>query len=91
MKCSHFSFEKKKIIITLLFMTIEKDMPIQHIILGKHILGIYNLKSHFYIDQLGFAGAGIPMFLIFDQKTDYGYSLEPPRRDSSNVYPESMF
>ena len=31
------------------------------------------------------------IFLIFAQNIDYGYSLEPPRRGGSNVYPQSMF
>ena len=32
-----------------------------------------------------------PLFFIFLLKTDYGYSLEPPRRGGSNEYPRSMF
>ena len=31
------------------------------------------------------------IFLIFAQNIDCGYSLEPPRRGSANVYPQSMF
>ena len=35
---------------------------------------------------------GITIFLIFVPKhIDYGYSLEPPRRGGSNVYPQSRF
>ena len=30
-------------------------------------------------------------FLIFAQNIDCGYTLEPPRRGSSNEYPQSMF
>ena len=30
-------------------------------------------------------------FLIFAQKIDCGYSLEPPRRGGSNEYPQSIF
>ena len=30
-------------------------------------------------------------FLIFAQSIDCGYTLEPPRRGGSNVYPQSMF
>ena len=30
-------------------------------------------------------------FLIFAQNIDCGYTLEPPRRGGSNVYPQSMF
>ena len=31
------------------------------------------------------------IFHKFAQNTDCGYSLEPPRRSSSNQYPQSMF
>ena len=31
------------------------------------------------------------IFQISAQSTDCGYSLEPPRRGGSNVYPHSMF
>ena len=34
---------------------------------------------------------GIPIFLILLQNIDCGYSLEPPRRGGSNVYPQFMF
>ena len=34
---------------------------------------------------------GIPIFLIFAQNIDCGYTLEPPQRGGSNVYPQSMF
>ena len=34
---------------------------------------------------------GKSTFLIFAPKIDCGYSLEPPRRGGSNVYPQSMF
>ena len=33
----------------------------------------------------------ILIFFKFPLKTDCGYSLEPPRRGGSNVYPQSMF
>ena len=54
---------------------------------------LYNfdpLKPHFYIEKLGFIGVYI-IFLISAQNIDCGYSLEPPRRGGSNVYPQSMF
>ena len=54
---------------------------------------LYNFdpfKPHFYIVKLGFTGVYI-IFLISAQNTDYGYSLEPPRRGGSNEYPQSMF
>ena len=31
------------------------------------------------------------IFLIFAQNIDCGYTSEPPRRDGSNEYPQSMF
>ena len=51
---------------------------------------IYPLKPHFYIVKLGFAGVYL-FFLVLLQNIDCGYSLEPPRRGGSNVYPQSMF
>ena len=54
---------------------------------------LYNfdpLKHIFYIVKLGFTGVYI-IFLNFAQNIDCGYSLEPPRRGSSNEYPQSMF
>ena len=54
---------------------------------------VYNfdpLKPHFYIVKLGFTGVHIS-FHISAQNIDCGYSLEPPRRGSSNEYPQSMF
>ena len=53
---------------------------------------LYNfdpLKPHFNIVKLGFTGVYI-IFLISAQNIDCGYSLEPPRRGSSNEYPQSM-
>ena len=32
----------------------------------------------------------LDIFLIFAQNIDCGYTLEPPRRGSSNEYPQSM-
>ena len=51
---------------------------------------IYPLEPHFYIAKLGYAGVYL-FFLFLLQNIDCGYSLEPPRRGSSNVYPQSMF
>ena len=50
----------------------------------------YPLKPHFYIEKLGFVGVYL-FFLFLLQNIDCGYSLEPPRRGGSNVYPQSMF
>ena len=48
------------------------------------------LKLHFYIAKLRYAGVYL-FFLFLLQNIDCGYSLEPPRRGGSNVYPQSMF
>ena len=51
---------------------------------------IYPLKPHFYLEKLGYAGVYLfSLFLL--QNIDCGYSLEPPRRGGSYVYPQSMF
>ena len=39
---------------------------------------------------MGYAGVYL-FFLFLLQNIDCGYSLEPPRRGGSNVYPQSMF
>ena len=49
----------------------------------------YPLNPHFYIAKLGYAGVYL-FFLFLLQNIDCGYSLEPPRRGGSNVYPQSM-
>ena len=51
---------------------------------------VYTLEPHFYIVKLGYAGVYL-FFLFLLQNIDCGYSLEPPRRGGSNVYPQSMF
>ena len=48
------------------------------------------LEPHFYIAKLGYRGVYL-FFLFLLQNIDCGYSLEPPRRGGSNVYPQSMF
>ena len=54
---------------------------------------LYNfdpLKTHFYIIKLGFIGVYI-IYLFLLKTIDCGYSLKPPRRGSSNEYPQSIF
>ena len=51
---------------------------------------VYPLEPHVYIVKLGYAGVYL-FFLFLLQNIDCGYSLEPPRRGGSNVYPQSMF
>ena len=48
------------------------------------------IKPHFYIVRLGFTGVYF-IFLFLLKSIDCGYSLEPPRRGSSNEYQHSMF
>ena len=55
-----------------------------------YLYNFYPLKPHFYIVKRGFTGVYI-IFLIFAQKIDCGYSLEPPRLGGSNEYPQSIF
>ena len=43
-----------------------------------------------FIVKLGYAGVYL-FFLFFAPNIDCGYSLEPPHRGGSNVYPQSMF
>ena len=57
---------------------------------GKHLCNVYPLEPHFYIGKMGYAGVNL-FFLFLLQNIDCGYSLEPPRRGGSNVYPQSMF
>ena len=58
----------------------QDNMPVQYI----------PLKPHFYIAKMGVAGVYL-FFLVLIQNIHCGYSLEPPRRGGSNVYPQSMF
>ena len=44
----------------------------------------------FFTEKQGFTGVHI-IFLILLKTTDWGHSLEPPRRGGSNDYPKSMF
>ena len=48
------------------------------------------LTPHFYIEKVGFTRVYI-FFLFLLKNIDCGYSLEPPQRGGSNVYPQSMF
>ena len=59
-------------------------------ILLLHPCNVYHLEPHFYVAKLGYAGVYL-FFLFLLKNIDCGYSLEPPRRGGSNVYPQSMF
>ena len=56
-----------------------ENMPMQYT--GK-VFGCKNENFHW---------KNIDIFLIFAQNIDCEYTLEPPRRGGSNVYPQSMF
>ena len=71
---------KKRQILSLPFCTNTKTCP----------YNVYPLKPHFYIAKLGYAGVYL-FFLFLLQNIDCGYSLEPPVRGGSNVYPQSFF
>ena len=47
---------------------------------------LLNSKTSVYSDLLVYL-----LFLFSIQNIDGGYTLEPPRRGSSNMYPQSMF
>ena len=61
----------------------------------KHMMetcpcNVYPLKPHLDIAKLGYTGVYL-FFLSLVQNIDCEYSLEPPRRGGSNVYPPSLF
>ena len=66
------------------------DGKIMESITKTYLYNFDPLKPNFYIVKLGFTGVYI-ILLISAQKIDCEYSLEPPRRGSSNEYPQSMF
>ena len=61
-----------------------------HCIRKTYPCNIYPLIPHFHIAKLGYARVYL-FFLFLLQNIDCGYSLEPPQRGHSNVYPQSMF
>ena len=53
---------------------------------------VYNLIPHCHIPVVKARYEGVYLFFLFLlQNIDYGYSLEPPGRGGSNMYPQSMF
>ena len=60
-------------------------------IIKTYLYNFNPLKPNFYIVKLGFTRGGGHFFLISAKQIDCGYSLEPPRRGSSNEYPQPMF
>ena len=58
---------------------------------GKHV-HVMNTPLNPTFIQLNWDLRGVYLFFLFLlQNIDCGYSLEPPRRGGSNVYPQSMF
>ena len=57
----------------------------------------FALRKHYHAIYRDFKGCKknhskiFDIFLIFAQKIDCGFTLEPPRRGGSNEYPQSMF
>ena len=49
----------------------------------------FPFESELYLVKLGYTVSFF--FLLFIQNTDCGYSLEPFRQGSSNVFPQSVF
>ena len=70
--------------------TKEKNSNILYYIMKTCLYSFDPLKHHLYIIKLGFTGVYI-IFLISAKNIDCGYSLGPPRRGSSNEYPQAMF
>ena len=71
------------------------DNVLTHKIRTYHIrktcpCNVYPIEPRFYIAKLGYGGVYL-FFLFLLQNIDCGYSLEPPRRSGSNVYPQSLF
>ena len=48
-------------------------------------------ENYLVVKMKNITGKILIFFLIFAQNIDCGYTLEPPRRGSSNEYPQSMF
>ena len=74
----------------------------QHLSEHKTLVGSqhgFTLRKHAYSNILkilppnneNFQIKNSDIFQILAQNIDCGYSLEPPRRGGSNVYPQSMF
>ena len=49
------------------------------------------LKGEFHYEKMKIQIKISGILHISAQKTECGYSLEPPRRGGANVYPQSMF
>ena len=79
-QCSVRKLKKKRNLKSEKCITIRKTCP----------CNVNPLEPHFFIAKQGYGGVYL-FFLFLLQNIDCGYSLEPPRRGGSNVYPQSMF
>ena len=52
---------------------------------------LFKYIENFTSKNWKFSDKNSDIFHIYAQNIDCGYSLEPPRRDGSNEYPQSMF
>ena len=73
-----------------LFVEEDRRVRLRDIIMKTCLYNFDPHKPNFFVVKLGFTGVYV-IFLIFAQKIDCGYSLEPPRRGGSNEYSQSMF
>ena len=68
--------------------TDQTDGELGHYLNDSCPCNVLPLKPHFYIAKLGMQGY---TYFSYFCSIDCWYSLEPPRRGGSNVYPQSMF
>ena len=57
--------------------------------LREHVRDMHTTLNPLLYSKTGLH-RGTPIFFIFAPKKDCGYTLESPRRDGSNEYPQSM-
>ena len=83
--------------ITLPCIPEMKQNFVQHRLMQHHsdtTQSLRKLAHAIYKEFLSFENfqqKNLDIFLIFAQNIDCGYTLEPPHRGGSNVYPQSMF
>ena len=92
--CAYDIFECKTLSNSFFKSTIFNLMPLTHISSlssGKHVHEKYKYTPSYPL-YIAYLYIGVYLFfLILFQNIDCGYSLEPPRRGGSNMFPQSMF
>ena len=77
-----------------LLLVLDASLALQTICLVAtmitHLCNLYPITPHIFIVKFGFTEVHI-FFLLLLYKINCGYSLEPPHRGGSKVYPQSMF